>query len=290
MFGTSKYTPLTTPSRPKVPFHIHENEYRYRFNGQEQDNEITGTGNIMTAEFWMYDGRLGRRWNVDPVVKYFESTYACFSNNPMWLVDKDGKDTSFLDKTARKDFLGTYSSVKGAIAYNQKKIDDNERIARKKNWSSEALDKKNSDYKSRIGELNKIISMMDEIMKPNTPKIIYSTNDLQLKGKNKDGVTWQSGDNEASIVYPAGNQGCLIHESRHGLGFINKEWSGKDSYDYYDERVAFEMQMIWDKATVIQKIEESAKNVYPNDLIQQSNYNLEKFIIENYKLKPDNND
>jgi len=20
----------------------------------------------MTAEFWMYDGRLGRRWNVDP--------------------------------------------------------------------------------------------------------------------------------------------------------------------------------------------------------------------------------
>ena len=40
--------------------------YRYGFNGQEKDNEIYGTGNLNTAEYWEYDARIGRRWNVDP--------------------------------------------------------------------------------------------------------------------------------------------------------------------------------------------------------------------------------
>lgn len=39
------------------------NPYRYAFNGQERDDEIAGQGNIMTAEYWEYDARLGRRWN-----------------------------------------------------------------------------------------------------------------------------------------------------------------------------------------------------------------------------------
>jgi hypothetical protein len=38
----------------------------------------------------MYDGRLGRRWNVDPVVKYWESGYATFFNNPICINDLKG--------------------------------------------------------------------------------------------------------------------------------------------------------------------------------------------------------
>ncbi|MFO0322304.1 MAG: hypothetical protein ACK504_07750, partial [Bacteroidota bacterium] len=49
--------------------------YRYGFNGQEKDDEIAGNGNINTAEFWQYDTRLGRRWNIDPVVKPSRSGY-----------------------------------------------------------------------------------------------------------------------------------------------------------------------------------------------------------------------
>src|SRR5690606_18721571 len=41
--------------------------YKYGFNGQEKDNEVYGDGNSYTAEFWQYDPRLGRRWNVDPL-------------------------------------------------------------------------------------------------------------------------------------------------------------------------------------------------------------------------------
>ena len=47
--------------------------YRFGFNGQEKDDEIFGsTGTSYTAEFWQYDARIGRRWNVDPVDKPWE--------------------------------------------------------------------------------------------------------------------------------------------------------------------------------------------------------------------------
>ena len=59
--------------------------YRYGFNGQEKLDEI-GEG-YTTAEFWEYDSRIGRRWNVDPVVKSYESPYIVFANNPIWISD-----------------------------------------------------------------------------------------------------------------------------------------------------------------------------------------------------------
>jgi hypothetical protein len=52
----------------------HNRSHRYGFQGQEMDNEITGSS--YTAEFWQYDSRLGRRWNVDPVVYPWQSSYA----------------------------------------------------------------------------------------------------------------------------------------------------------------------------------------------------------------------
>lgn len=64
--------------------------YCFSFNGQEKDDEVSGVGNTMTAEFWEYDSRLGRRWNIDNVVKHWESGYATFSNNPMFFVDPNG--------------------------------------------------------------------------------------------------------------------------------------------------------------------------------------------------------
>ena len=65
--------------------------YRYFFNGQEADNEVLGEGVSMSAEFWQYDSRLGRRWNVDPVFKEYESPYACFAGNPVWFADPKGR-------------------------------------------------------------------------------------------------------------------------------------------------------------------------------------------------------
>ena len=68
--------------------------YRYGFNGHEKSMEIDPNGNSMTAEFWQYDARIGRRWNVDIVKKHYESPYASFANNPICFVDLYGLDTS----------------------------------------------------------------------------------------------------------------------------------------------------------------------------------------------------
>jgi len=64
--------------------------YRFGFNGQEKVNEISGMGNHNTAEFWEYDTRLGRRWNVDPVDQISISNYAVFRNSPLVYTDVDG--------------------------------------------------------------------------------------------------------------------------------------------------------------------------------------------------------
>jgi hypothetical protein len=71
--------------------------YRYGFNGQEAQTEITGSSSHMSAEFWIYDTRIGRRWNVDPIVKSHESSYACFANGPIWIIDPSGADSSLYD-------------------------------------------------------------------------------------------------------------------------------------------------------------------------------------------------
>ena len=46
----------------------------------------------MTAEFWQYDARLGRRWNLDPKSQMSISDYATFANNPIYNIDPNGDE------------------------------------------------------------------------------------------------------------------------------------------------------------------------------------------------------
>jgi RHS repeat-associated protein len=64
--------------------------YLFSFNGQERDDEVAGVGNIMTATFWEYDARLGRRWNLDPKPHIGLSDYSCLGNNPIVNIDPNG--------------------------------------------------------------------------------------------------------------------------------------------------------------------------------------------------------
>ncbi|MBW6484347.1 MAG: hypothetical protein K0B10_14990 [Vicingaceae bacterium] len=74
---------------PTATYHFGK-EYRYGFNGQEKDNEVAGSGNSYSAEFWQYDSRLGRRWNPDPIIKPWQSPYVTFDNNPIFFIDPSG--------------------------------------------------------------------------------------------------------------------------------------------------------------------------------------------------------
>ncbi len=62
--------------------------YRYSFNTQEKIEEL-GEGHT-TALYWEYDGRSGRRWNLDPQDQVSMSNYACFGNNPIINTDVNG--------------------------------------------------------------------------------------------------------------------------------------------------------------------------------------------------------
>jgi hypothetical protein len=65
--------------------------YRFGLNGQEKDDEIYGaTGTSYTAEFWQYDPRTARRWNLDPVPQVSISDYAAFALNPIFNTDPLG--------------------------------------------------------------------------------------------------------------------------------------------------------------------------------------------------------
>jgi RHS repeat-associated protein len=95
-------------------------KYRYSINGQEKESELNE--NITSAEHWMYDSRLGRRWNVDPIFKAGESPYAVFGNNPIWNIDPDGSDTlKYLSNDQAVDAMKIASkTIKTALSKKQK--------------------------------------------------------------------------------------------------------------------------------------------------------------------------
>jgi RHS repeat-associated protein len=66
--------------------------YRFGFNGKENDNEVKGQGNQQDYGMRIYDPRLGRFLSVDPITKsYPELTpYQFASNRPIDGIDMDG--------------------------------------------------------------------------------------------------------------------------------------------------------------------------------------------------------
>ncbi len=76
-------------------------EYRYGWQNQERVDEISGSGNHYTAEHWEVDTRTGRRWNIDPVIKPWQSGYSILSNNPIVMVDPDGA-ADFYNQSGKK--------------------------------------------------------------------------------------------------------------------------------------------------------------------------------------------
>lgn len=102
---------------------------QFGFNGQLKDNEIYGEGNAYTAEFWEYDPRSIRRWNVDPVDKPWISPYHAFSNKLLTNIDPNGD----VDDDYKVDKKGNISLVK-------KTSDDYDRvIGKNKQGKKESL-------------------------------------------------------------------------------------------------------------------------------------------------------
>lgn len=71
-----------------------KSDYRYGFNGMENDNELKGEGNSINYEARMQDTRLGRFLSIDPLTKSFPhySPYQFAGNTPIQAIDLDGAE------------------------------------------------------------------------------------------------------------------------------------------------------------------------------------------------------
>ncbi len=116
---------------------LETSKYRYGFNGQEKSDELTGSGNSYTAEFWQYDARIGRRWNVDIVIKTPLSGYSTFANNPVWFKDPNGADSIFYNQDGT-EIKQRRVKVKGDHIYFLQHDNGNKNIAGQKYYQGES--------------------------------------------------------------------------------------------------------------------------------------------------------
>ena len=77
---------------PGRNYSVANTNYRYGFNGKENDNDIEN--GMQDYGMRIYDGRLGRFLSVDPITKKFPmlTPYQFASNRPIQGVDFDGKE------------------------------------------------------------------------------------------------------------------------------------------------------------------------------------------------------
>ena len=134
--------------------------YRYGFNGKENDNEVKGMGNEIDYGMRVYDPRTGRFLSLDPLSeKYpFYTPYQFSGNKPIWAIDLDGEEEKLsTDKKTLNPGLTilNVSSKKAVYEFNQYK------------------------YKHPTGNFNKA-----EILKG------ASYHDIALKKQNPEAVTW----------------------------------------------------------------------------------------------------
>jgi RHS repeat-associated protein len=84
---------------PGRKYSIANTNYRYGFNGKENDNEVKGDGNQQDYGMRIYDPRLGRFLSVDPLFKEypFYTPYQFAGNTPIRAFDLDGLEITFSD-------------------------------------------------------------------------------------------------------------------------------------------------------------------------------------------------
>ena len=266
--------------------------YRYSFNGQEADNEVYGEGKSLSAEFWQYDTRLGRRWNMDPVFKEYESPYACFAGNPVWFADKFGADTIFDDNTARHDFLTAYNNVirfvdelSNEIA-NLKAHLENPELSK---FKKKSVEKSIQSKEELLYDWNKLKSDFDNII---ASKVVfhYTSNPEGLQDWEM-GKLWEFKSSmwlsegvlkgNIYITVRAGKDDFVIHENRHG----NQNLEGTQNRSNLEiEREAYQYQRIYDAPAVEKIIQNALLKFHPVIVTQPEFYELDDAIKDMYGL------
>jgi RHS repeat-associated protein len=77
--------------------------YRFGFNGKEQDDEVSGSGNSYDYGFRIYNPRLGKFLSVDPLFQSYPwyTPYQYAGNSPIAFIDMDGLERVSSEETRK---------------------------------------------------------------------------------------------------------------------------------------------------------------------------------------------
>jgi RHS repeat-associated protein len=162
--------------------------YRYGFGGQLKDDEISGSGNHYTSDFWEYDPRTGRRWNLDPVDQISISNYVAFRNNPIYFIDPNGA----------RSFPSYYAYKRYATANNLTVLSEAD-IWKQGHWMNSDVQYKlldfgkptfNDRYKN-AARVNINNNASGEYRDLNERRELYDVSDQFSKGKGSE-VRWMN--------------------------------------------------------------------------------------------------
>jgi YD repeat-containing protein len=176
---------------------VQDSSYRYGFNTQEKVDEIKGSGNHYTAEFWEYNPRVVHRWNVDPKPNPSFSNYAIMQGSPIWFSDP-------LGDTVRVSYKGsdlTYNDNKffnsNGSEYGGKGIG---RDGSYKGFLGETLNAINSIAKGAEGKnlIDELVSSENVFTINKGPKNLFSANSPSKAGANITEVQEATGNKVGS--------------------------------------------------------------------------------------------
>jgi hypothetical protein len=223
--------------------------YRFGFNGHEKDDEVSGAGNTMTAMFWEYDARLGRRWNIDPKPITGISEYACFANNPIVFRDLNGDKIGEGKERAQKikDVAGNKVKANNASLRSL-----NERIEKKesKGKTPETLYREREEIIENSINLKSMIKQVETL--ENDPNQVFNF----LNSDNGKNETKYDVNTKAINFYTNGTVALDAHEMTHGYQYLKGDISFKTGgapgllYDVNDEIEAYGNQYLIDPTSV----------------------------------------
>jgi RHS repeat-associated protein len=196
-------------------------DQRYRFNGKEFSEEL---GLYDYGARW-YDPAVARWGQVDPLAESNNSfsPYNYVLNNPILLIDPDGRDTSFADNGAREQFNNTYSGIEKSI----------EKLAGKKQTKSRS---------GKIERLKELKQSFDDVISSETTfNFISKPNPDGATSGGSTGFNTETG--EVDVSFYEDLDATLVHETRHAAGYERGEWgwdTQKDEPTYYDYQDEYE--------------------------------------------------
>jgi RHS repeat-associated protein len=199
-----------------------QGDYRFGFNGKEQDPETYGTGNIYDYGFRIYNPRIAKFLSVDPLFKSYPwyTPYQFAGNKPIAAVDLDGleeKLTIYFTEIGFEDEVGR--PVQFAVTFENVDYERRKQIAHQ--YLLPASFYEDSEQFNNTGE-------------------VAISSDYQSGGSSITNVLWTSEPDDQTYVEYSYQSGCCGHGQNidvHGsfTGFELGQDFGEGLYAVYDQ-------------------------------------------------------